>query len=186
MGGRGEEHTVRVAAGPVCLDGNLSLPEGARGIVLFAHGSGSSRLSPRNRQVAQLLNHASSRPCWSACLTPEEEVVDLQTAQLRFDIELLAERLVAVTDWLAARRTRGSSVSDISAPALAPRAALVAAAERPDWSAPSSRAAAVPIWPVRPHAGTCADATDRRRQRCPGHRTEPGGPRAAATAKSSS
>ena len=54
----GEEHTVRVAAGPVFLDGDLSLPEGARGIVLFAHGSGSSRLSPRNRQVAQLLNHA--------------------------------------------------------------------------------------------------------------------------------
>ena len=61
----GEEHTVRVAAGPVCLDGNLSLPEGARGIVLFAHGSGSSRLSPRNRQVASCSTTQSSRPCWS-------------------------------------------------------------------------------------------------------------------------
>jgi putative phosphoribosyl transferase len=86
----GEEHTVRVAAGPVFLDGNLNLPEGARGIVLFAHGSGSSRLSSRNRYVAQLLNQAKLATLLVDLLTSEEEVVDLQTAQLRFDIELLA------------------------------------------------------------------------------------------------
>src|SRR5258705_11874754 len=96
----GEEHRVRVAAGPVFLDGDLTPPEGARGIVLFAHGSGSSRLSPRNRQVAQLLNHAKLATLLVDLLTPEEEVVDLQTAQLRFDIELLAKRLAGVTAWL--------------------------------------------------------------------------------------
>src|ERR1700730_16352811 len=96
----GEEHTVRVAAGAVDLDGDLSLPQGARGIVLFAHGSGSSRLSPRNRHVAQLLNQAKLATLLVDLLTSEEETVDLRTAQLRFDIRLLAERLVGVTDWL--------------------------------------------------------------------------------------
>ena len=80
-----------------------------RGIVLFAHGSGSSRLSPRNRQVAQLLNHAKLATLLVDLLTPEEEVVDLQTAQLRFDIELLAKRLVGVTGGLAFRRERAKS-----------------------------------------------------------------------------
>src|SRR5437773_7649261 len=97
----GEEQAVRVAAGPVMLDGDLSLPDGARGIVLFAHGSGSSRLSPRNRHVAQLLNQAKLATLLVDLLTSEEEVVDLRTAQLRFDIGLLAERLVGITDWLA-------------------------------------------------------------------------------------
>ena len=95
-----EERLVRVAAGPVTLEGNLSLPKGARGVVLFAHGSGSSRLSPRNRYVAQLLNQAKLATLLVDLLTPEEEVVDLRTAQLRFNIALLAERLVGVTDWL--------------------------------------------------------------------------------------
>src|SRR5438270_1069241 len=95
------EQAVRVAAGPVILDGDLSLPDGARGIVLFAHGSGSSRLSPRNCHVAQLLNQAKLATLLVDLLTSEEEVVDLRTAQLRFDIGLLAERLVGVTDWLA-------------------------------------------------------------------------------------
>jgi len=128
----GEEQAVRVAAGPVILDGNLSLPEGARGIVLFAHGSGSSRLSPRNRQVAQLLNHAKLATLLVDLLTPEEEVVDLQTAQLRFDIELLAKRLVGVTDWLTQTpETRQLRIGYFGASTGA-GAALVAAAERPE------------------------------------------------------
>src|SRR6266850_1433241 len=97
----GDEQAVRVAAGPVFLDGDLSLPDGARGIVLFAHGSGSSRLSPRNRYVAQLLNQAKLATLLVDLLTSEEEAVDLRTAQLRFDIGLLAERIVGVSDWLA-------------------------------------------------------------------------------------
>src|SRR5438132_12944352 len=97
----GEEHRVRVASGAVDLEGNLSLPEGARGIVLFAHGSGSSRLSPRNRYVAQLLNQAKLATLLADLLTSEEGAVDLRTAQLRFDIALLAERLGGGTGWLA-------------------------------------------------------------------------------------
>jgi dienelactone hydrolase len=89
-----------VAAGPVALEGNLSLPEAARGVVLFAHGSGSSRHSPRNRHVARLLNEANLATLLIDLLTSEEEMIDLRAAHLRFDIGLLAERLIAVTDWL--------------------------------------------------------------------------------------
>jgi len=93
-----EERLVRIAAGRVLLEGNLSLPKGARGIVLFAHGSGSSRFSPRNRYVARLLNQGKLATLLVDLLSPEEEAVDQRTAQLRFNIGLLAERLVAVTD----------------------------------------------------------------------------------------
>src|SRR5437016_7764195 len=94
MGSNREERLVRIATGRVLLEGNLSLPEGARGIVLFAHGSGSSRFSPRNRYVAQLLNQARLATLLVDLLSPEEEAVDLRTAQLRFNIGLLADRLV--------------------------------------------------------------------------------------------
>jgi len=95
-----EEQLVRVPAGEVMLDGNLTLPEGSHAIVLFAHGSGSSRHSPRNRYVARLLNEANLSTLLIDLLTLDEEVIDARTAQLRFDIGLLAERLVAATDWL--------------------------------------------------------------------------------------
>ena len=126
-----EKHMVRIAAGRVLLEGNLSLPEGAGGIVLFAHGSGSSRFSPRNRYVAQLLNQARLATLLVDLLSPEEEVVDLRTAQLRFNIGLLAERLVAVTDWLVEQpETRPLRIGYFGASTGA-AAALVAAAERP-------------------------------------------------------
>src|SRR3954462_1351400 len=96
----GEELLVRVAAGPVTLEGNLAVPEDARGVVLFAHGSGSSRHSSRNRYVARVLNEAKLATLLIDLLTLDEEVIDARTAQLRFDIELLAERLVGATDWL--------------------------------------------------------------------------------------
>lgn len=95
-----EEQLVRVPAAEVMLDGNLTLPEGSHAIVLFAHGSGSSRHSPRNRYVARLLNEANLSTLLIDLLTLDEEVIDARTAQLRFDIGLLAERLVAATDWL--------------------------------------------------------------------------------------
>jgi putative phosphoribosyl transferase len=85
VGSNGGERLVRIAADSVLLEGNLSLPEGARGIVLFAHGSGSSRLSPRNRNVAQLLNQARLATLLVDLLSPEEEIVDLRTAQMRFN-----------------------------------------------------------------------------------------------------
>jgi hypothetical protein len=84
-----EDRLVRVAADAVSLEGDLRLPAGAREIVLFAHGSGSNRLSPRNRYVAQLLNQAGLATLLMDLLTAEEEAVDQLTAQLRFDIPLL-------------------------------------------------------------------------------------------------
>jgi putative phosphoribosyl transferase len=84
---KGEERLVRVAAGSVTLEGNLSLLEGAREIVLFAHSSGSSRHSPRNRYVAQALNEARLATLLVDLLTPDEEAIDLRTAHLRFDID---------------------------------------------------------------------------------------------------
>jgi putative phosphoribosyl transferase len=123
---------VRITAGPVTLEGNLSLPRGARGIVLFAHGSGSSRLSPRNRYVAQLLNQARLATLLVDLLTAQEEAIDLRTARLRFDIGLLAERLVGATDWLLEHpQTRELQIGYFGASTGA-AAALVAAAERPD------------------------------------------------------
>jgi dienelactone hydrolase len=95
-----EDQLVQVPAGSVTLEGNLSLPEQSRGIVLFAHGSGSSRHSPRNRYVARVLNEAKLATLLIDLLTLHEEVIDARTAQLRFDIDLLAERLIDATDWL--------------------------------------------------------------------------------------
>src|SRR3981081_214323 len=126
-----EERLVRVVAVPVTLAGNLSLPEKARGVVLFAHGSGSSRHSPRNRHVARMLNEANLATLLIDLLTPEEELIDLRTAHLRFDIGLLAERLVAATDWLTQYPdTRHLRVGYFGASTGA-AAALVSAAERP-------------------------------------------------------
>jgi dienelactone hydrolase len=115
----------------VLLDGNLSLPDCTRGIVLFAHGSGSSRFSPRNRYVAQLLNQEKLATLLIDLLSPEEEAVDQRTAQLRFNIGLLAERLVGVTDWLVEQpNTRPLRIGYFGASTGA-AGALVAAAERP-------------------------------------------------------
>jgi pimeloyl-ACP methyl ester carboxylesterase len=113
------------------LEGNLTLPKDARTIVLFAHGSGSSRHSPRNRYVAQLLNEAKLATLLVDLLTPDEEAIDLRTMQIRFDIDLLAERLVGVTDWLTENRdTRHLRLGYFGASTGA-AAALVAAATRP-------------------------------------------------------
>src|SRR5918993_4797336 len=97
---RSEERTVRVPAGPVELEANLNVPEDARDLVLFAHGSGSGRHSPRNRYVARVLREANLATLLIDLLTEDEEEVDLRTTRLRFDIGLLARRLVGATDWL--------------------------------------------------------------------------------------
>lgn len=129
---RSEGRTVRVSAGPVELEGNLSVPEGARGVVLFAHGSGSSRHSPRNRYVARVLREAGLATLLIDLLTAEEEEVDLRTRHLRFDIGLLARRLVGATGWLRDEPdTRNLNIGYFGASTGA-GAALVAAAERPD------------------------------------------------------
>src|SRR5215211_7897045 len=127
-----EEREVRISAGPVELEGILDTPEGAQGIVLFAHGSGSGRHSPRNRYVAGALREAGLATLLIDLLTLEEEEVDLRTRHLRFDIGLLAERLVGATDWLTQDpRTRDLRIGYFGASTGA-GAALVAAAQRPE------------------------------------------------------
>jgi putative phosphoribosyl transferase len=126
-----EERIVRLPAASVTLEGTLNLPEAADGIVLFAHGSGSSRHSPRNRYVAQVLNEARLATLLVDLLTSDEEAVDVRTAELRFDISLLGERLVGATDWLAHEPDTQSLRLGYFGASTGAGAALVAAAERP-------------------------------------------------------
>lgn len=127
-----DERTVRVRAGDVILEGDVVVPAGSSGIVLFAHGSGSSRHSPRNRYVARVLQSSGLATLLVDLLTPEEEAVDQRTAHLRFDIGLLARRLVDATDWLVEQpATRELRIGYFGASTGA-GAALVAAAERPE------------------------------------------------------
>jgi dienelactone hydrolase len=98
------ERSVRIPIGEATLEGDLAVPEGASGIVIFAHGGGSSRQSPRNRGVARVIREAGVGALLFDLLTREEEAVDLYTRHLRFDIEMLTERLIRVTDWLAEQR----------------------------------------------------------------------------------
>src|SRR5215208_2457128 len=127
-----DERSVRVHAGEVVLEGDLVVPPGASGIVVFAHGSGSSRHSPRNRYVAGVLQAGGLATLLIDLLTPEEEAVDLRTAHLRFDIGLLADRLVDATDWLGQLPdTRELRIGYFGA-STGGGAALVAAARRPD------------------------------------------------------
>lgn len=127
-----DERPIRIEARPVILDGDLSVPDGARAIVLFAHGSGSSRMSPRNRYVARVLNRARLATLLLDLLTPEEELYDDQTARLRFDIAFLARRLVIVTDWLTQNPDLRQLRVGYFGASTGAGAALVAAAERPD------------------------------------------------------
>jgi len=122
------EQAVKIA--PDGLDGDLVVPERATGVVLFAHGSGSSRHSPRNRYVASVLQEGGLATLLLDLLTAAEEQVDLNTGHLRFDIDLLAERLLEATDWLKREpATLGLSIGYFGASTGA-GAALVAASER--------------------------------------------------------
>ena len=127
-----EKREVRVRVGPVTLEGNLDIPESARGVVLFAHGSGSGRHSPRNRYVAEELRQAGLGTLLIDLLTPEEEKIDLRTRHLRFDLGMLAERLVGGTDWLAQNPDTQSLRVGYFGASTGAGAALVAAAERPN------------------------------------------------------
>src|SRR5574341_977669 len=121
---------VKISSGKVVLEGDLTLPRQGRGIVVFAHGSGSSRHSPRNRRVARVLQDAGLATLLMDLLTIEEEAVDMRTAHLRFDIGLLAERLAGATDWLTENDlTQHLNIGYFGASTGA-AAALVAAAER--------------------------------------------------------
>jgi dienelactone hydrolase len=122
---------VRIAAGRASLDGDLAVPAAARGVVLFAHGSGSSRHSSRNRYVAQELRRSALGTLLMDLLTAEEEAIDARTGHLRFDIGLLAERLGAATDWLRADPGTSRLAIGYFGASTGGGAALAAAADRP-------------------------------------------------------
>jgi putative phosphoribosyl transferase len=127
----GTHQSLQIPVAGVVLDADLGMPEAARGAVLFAHGSGSGRHSPRNRYVADELNRAGLVTVLADLLTAEEEQVDLRTAALRFDIDLLAARLIGLTDWVAhSESTAGLGIGLFGASTGA-AAALIAAADRP-------------------------------------------------------
>ncbi|HSK19186.1 MAG TPA: dienelactone hydrolase family protein [Longimicrobiales bacterium] len=123
---------VHIDAAGVTLEGDLTVPGGATGVVVFAHGSGSSRFSPRNRMVARTLHDAGMATLLVDLLTPEEELVDDRTRQLRFDIPLLADRLAAVTDWTGSHRGTADLTIALFGASTGAAAALIAAALRPE------------------------------------------------------
>jgi dienelactone hydrolase len=131
MGGPSAPVAVRIPSGGAHVDGDLAVPDDALGLVVFAHGSGSSRHSGRNRHVAEVLRTAGLGTLLMDLLTPEEEAVDAVTTEHRFDIPLLSRRLVDAVDWAGgAPRAAGLPVGLFGASTGA-AAALVAAAARP-------------------------------------------------------
>jgi putative phosphoribosyl transferase len=126
------ECPVKVTIGKVTLDGDLCVPPDVAGVVVFAHGSSSSRLSPRNRYVAQIVRQVGLATLLFDLLTPEEEEVDMHTGRYRFDIRLLANRLIGATAWLKQNpQTKNMNIGYFGASTGA-AAALLAAAEHPD------------------------------------------------------
>lgn len=127
-----KEYAVKVPVGEAELEGDLVMPEGAKGIVLFAHGSGSSRFSPRNRYVAGVLQEAGLATLLMDLLTRGEEAIDARTGQYRFDIELLSSRLIGAVAWLKKDEDTKDLAIGCFGSSTGAAAALIAAAERPD------------------------------------------------------
>jgi len=128
----GRERSVKVQAGDVALEGELRIPDNAQGVVLFAHGSGSGRHSPRNQHVARILRDSGLATLLLDLLTAEEEALDVRSGQYRFDINLLAKRVVGATDWLIHQAHTGNLNVGYFGASTGAAAALVAAAEKPD------------------------------------------------------
>lgn len=128
----GAERTVTFDAGGAALAGDLAVPAGASGIVLFAHGSGSSRFSSRNRYVARELNAAGLGTLLIDLLTRDEEEAERHTRHLRFDIGLLADRLAGAIRWLRREPETGALPVGLFGASTGGGAALVAAARQPD------------------------------------------------------
>ncbi|NOJ81978.1 dienelactone hydrolase family protein [Myxococcus xanthus] len=123
---------VEVQVGDVVLGGSLGIPDGARGLVIFAHGSGSSRFSPRNRAVARALRAQGLATLLFDLLSEAEEVEDARTGELRFDIPFLARRLAAVTEWAQRQPALAVLRMGYFGSSTGAAAALVAAALHPD------------------------------------------------------
>jgi pimeloyl-ACP methyl ester carboxylesterase len=132
-----EQHTVltsgvTVQAGDVALEGDLAVPPDAKGIVVFAHGSGSSRFSSRNRYVAGVLNEGGLATLLFDLLTAEEHNIDVLSREYRFDIDLLSRRMVATLDWLGSETAVNQLPIGLFGASTGAAAALNAAAVRPD------------------------------------------------------
>lgn len=127
-----EQRSVTIPIGDAQLPADLTLPAQPVGVVLFAHGSGSSRHSPRNVAVARTLNDSGLGTVLADLLTPAEDEVDARTAELRFDIGLLASRLAGIVDWLAVERPAGDVPIGLFGASTGAAAALVAASSRAD------------------------------------------------------
>jgi putative phosphoribosyl transferase len=126
-----ENQYVRILSAGVHLEGILSVPDEAKGLVVFVHGSGSSRHSPRNQYVAQTLQEGGLATLLFDLLTPSEEEIDIQTRHLRFDIDLLARRTAGVLEWLAQQPYDYISSIGLFGSSTGAAAALIAAAELP-------------------------------------------------------
>ncbi len=126
-----EEHAVTIPSGDISLDGLLYIPPKARGLVLFVHGSGSSRFSVRNQYVASILNEAGLATLLFDLFTPDEDVIDSQTRQYRFDIGFLASRLIDATKWCLKQPMLQSLKMGYFGASTGGGAALVAAATEP-------------------------------------------------------
>jgi dienelactone hydrolase len=124
-------NTVKIPVGRAIIEGNLVVPPAAKGVVLFAHGSGSSRFSPRNQYVAKVLNKAGLATLLIDLLTKEEEETDMRTGQFRFDIDLLSQRLIAATEWLRKNPITKNLVFGYFGASTGAAAALIAAAKLP-------------------------------------------------------
>jgi dienelactone hydrolase len=125
------EHPIIIQAGEAGLAGTLALPQSAVGVVVFAHGSGSGRQSPRNRFVGRVLCEAGLGTLLIDLLTADEEAIDFRTAEFRFDIGLLAERVIGATDWLSSLETTATLPVGYFGASTGAGAALVAASRRP-------------------------------------------------------
>jgi putative phosphoribosyl transferase len=121
-----------VQVGDVRLEGQLTLPREAEALIAFAHGSGSSRHSPRNRFVAEVLHEAGMATLLFDLLTPEEEAVDMRTGELRFDIERLADRLTGAVDWARGQPPTRHLQIGLFGASTGAAAALMAVARRPE------------------------------------------------------
>jgi dienelactone hydrolase len=124
--------SLQIQAHGAVLDGDLGLPKDAGAVVLFAHGSGSGRNSPRNRYVAGELQRAGLATLLADLLTPDEERADVRTAEFRFDIPLLGRRLVALADWLASHEPTAGLGLGLFGASTGAAAAMICATARPD------------------------------------------------------
>ena len=127
-----QETAVKIPIGSVVVEGNLTVPSGAKGVVLFAHGSGSSRFSPRNQYVAKFFNAQKIGTLLFDLLTNEEDQEDIETAEYRFNINLLAERLIGATEWLKKDPDTKNIVFGYFGASTGAAAALIAAVKLPN------------------------------------------------------